>query len=351
MTTAQRISLSGILITLLIWGCGSHNESPQVEKNGFELMIDFIENHTDFINSDKAPGVINIDALIKGTKNGLLIIDMRPASAYDTGHFPGAVNVRMNQLLNYLENDISPVAFDTIALISEDSQDAFYAVGLLRLLGYNNLFAVRYGMGWHVDYASSTWLAALSSEGERSLVTGESPPDNTHSWPEIHTETDDGYSVLRNRVSQLLNEGFVKIGIQAQEVLTAPQDYFIINYFPEHEYVIGHIKGARQYNPKKSLKRSSRLKTLPPDHPIVVYCHQGNNSATVAAYLRVLGYEAYSLVYGTNSFMYDKQVQEHKRGFYNPQALLDFPLEGSGDDRGQRTGIPVLKEIQSEGGC
>jgi rhodanese-related sulfurtransferase len=351
MSTRHKLILTTILMSLLVWSCGGKKETQQVEYDGFDRLVGFIEKHTDFIHSEQAPGVIEIDELINGTKASLHIIDMRPASAYDTGHFPGAVNVRMNQLLNHLEEKIDPSAFDTIALISEDAQEAFYALALLRLLGYDNLYAVRFGMGWHIDYAPLTWEKALSSKWEHVLVTGDSPTDNTYPWPEIKTTESDEYLILHNRVSQLLQEGYTGVGISAEEVLSSPESFFIINYWPEHEYRIGHIPGARQYTPKKSLQRSSRLNTLPTDQLIVIYCHQGNNSATAAAHLRVLGYQALSLNKGSNSFMYEKHSKELTRGLFNPKASIDFPLEGASSGEAQKTRVPILEEVKGEGGC
>ncbi len=65
-----------------------------------------------------------------------------------------------------------------------------------------------------------------------------------------------------------------------------------------------------QYTPKESLKLSADLKSLPTDKPIVVYCYTGQTSAYVAAYLRLLGYDARSLMFGANSMMYDIMVSK-----------------------------------------
>jgi rhodanese-related sulfurtransferase len=67
----------------------------------------------------------------------------------------------------------------------------------------------------------------------------------------------------------------------------------------------GHIPGAVQYTPKQSIKLAADLKTLPTDKTIVVYCCTGQNSANLTAYLRVLGYDAKSLLFGTNGMIYN----------------------------------------------
>jgi rhodanese-related sulfurtransferase len=351
MKTHNAILMQGVVFALLLWSCHSGKVKEESFDDSFSMLAEYIEKHTDFIHSEVAPAVLEIDALIEGTGQGIHVIDLRPVAAYDTGHFPGAVNVSADRLLDYLEHAIDAASFDTIALISGDGQDAFFAGALLRLLGYNNIYSVRFGMGWHTDYAHSTWGRVLSSDGEQALVTGPSPEDRNYGWPVISTLEQDPYRLLRQRVAELLNQGFDSFRIIAGDVLAAPESFFIINYWPENEYQVGHIPGSRQYTPKKSLQRSNRLGTLPPDQPVLIYCHQGNNSATVVAYLRLLGYDAYSMDFGTNSFMYDLHSREIKRALYRPDAVKDFPLEGSGDRSLQRPAVPLVKEVQGEGGC
>ena len=60
-----------------------------------------------------------------------------------------------------------------------------------------------------------------------------------------------------------------------------------------------------QYTPKETIKLSADLKTLPTDKAVVIYCYTGQNSAFLTAYLRVLGYDAKSLLYGANGMIYD----------------------------------------------
>ncbi|MBK7630402.1 MAG: rhodanese-like domain-containing protein [Ignavibacteriales bacterium] len=82
-------------------------------------------------------------------------------------------------------------------------------------------------------------------------------------------------------------------------------NYYIVNYWSEADYTIGHIEGAIQYTPKVAFKLANDLKTLPTDKIIVVYCYTGQTSSFMATYLRALGYDAKSLSYGANNLFYD----------------------------------------------
>ena len=50
--------------------------------------------------------------------------------------------------------------------------------------------------------------------------------------------------------------------------------------------------------------------SIPRDRSIVVYCGTGHNSGFATAYLRLFGYDARTLRYGNNSFMYDKMIKQ-----------------------------------------
>ena len=67
------------------------------------------------------------------------------------------------------------------------------------------------------------------------------------------------------------------------------------------------------------------LANIPTDMPVVVYCCTGQHSSQVTAYLNMLGYEAYSLKFGSNNLFYD-DLSAHKWG---TGAQHDFPLVGT----------------------
>ena len=62
---------------------------------------------------------------------------------------------------------------------------------------------------------------------------------------------------------------------------------------------------------------------LPVDKPVVVYCGTGHNSGFATAYLRLFGYNARTLKYGNNSFMYDKMVKQKAALSWLPFTTAD----------------------------
>ena len=56
------------------------------------------------------------------------------------------MNKQFEELPAYFESGIKPFEYDRIILVSEDGQQASYTTCLLRLMGYGNVFAMRWGM-------------------------------------------------------------------------------------------------------------------------------------------------------------------------------------------------------------
>lgn len=61
------------------------------------------------------------------------------------------------------------------------------------------------------------------------------------------------------------------------------------------------------------------------DKSVVIYCYTGQTSAFTTAYLRILGYDAKSLLFGTNGMFYDKCVDAGMT-VWNDAQKHDYPL-------------------------
>jgi len=97
------------------------------------------------------------------------------------------------------------------------------------------------------------------------------------------------------------------------------------------------------------LKRAGQLNTLPTDRPIVIYCFSGQHSAFVPAFLRLLGYNAKGLIYGTNGFMHDVMVKEGIRSAFSADEILDLPVVSGGTKSTQVDVNQVI--VKPRGGC
>ena len=168
---------------------------------------------------------------------------------------------------------------------------------MLRLAGYSNAQALKWGMsGWSDKTDSWTGSIGNIAEGSANWSKDVEPTLEAYASPLVTTGEEGGAAILKARIEAVIAEGFK--GVNASDVIAAPEKYFINNYFPEADYLaFGHIKGAKRILPLGL----SNVENLDPNATICTYCYTGQTSAVITAYLRVLGYDAVSLKFGMNA--------------------------------------------------
>jgi len=295
---------SGMLIAILLSGTFLFTSCNNEEAvNESEVLVKYLESTIDPVSWMPAIKTAQ-DVYGDNVLGKVYIIDLRSTEAYNSGHIANAVNVPAGEILTHLESaDLS--GKDYIAVVCYTGQTASWATCLLRMAGYNNAYTMKFGMSsWNAEFDS--WTSNTSNQYYTDFVTTASDKGAEGDLPELNTGYDNGEEILTNRIEAVLAEGFGAAAISNGMVMSNPDDYYIVNYWPEDHYTDpGHIPGAVQYTPKATLTLDTDLKTLPTDKTIVVYCYTGQTSAFMAAYLCVLGYDAVSLKFGANGMIYD----------------------------------------------
>ncbi len=295
------------------------------EVNGFDYLIKHLERNTDVINSSSAPWVIKAEAVHKELSGNIHLVDLRNAADYKNGHIEGAVNVDQKNIINYLIKDIIPSKIDKIILVDNTGNQSAYVASMLRHLGYANIHALKFGMsGWNNDYYQQYWGKVIDASKTITLDTNTVEKAKAVAYPHFPTCESTCAEALEKRCIDLLNIPYTEKSITTDELMANTDNYYIISYWPEKLYKAGHIKGAVNYLPKQSLKRTTDLKTLPLDKTIVVYCYGGHHSAAVAAFLTLLGYDSKTLEYGANSFMH-KTLKTNNWKPLLPGNLKNYP--------------------------
>jgi rhodanese-related sulfurtransferase len=295
---------------------GTQNQKPvqnvpvQVNKEAL-LLLKHLETTGDYVNSRNFPSLIKASVVYKelGAKNH--IIDLRKADLFSKGHIKGAVNVAFEGLPDYFETKIKPFEFGRIILVCASGQVSSYAASLLRLMGYGNVYALRWGMSaWNKDFAGEAWLKGCSSAYSNRLDTTTVLPATPADLPLLNTGKTSGEEILETRYRKVIAEGADVALISPEEVFARPENYFIINFERKDKYDSGHIPGAVRYKQSGTLGILSEMETIPTNKTVVVYCGTGHNSGFATAYLRLFGFNAKTLIYGNNGFMHDKMVSE-----------------------------------------
>jgi rhodanese-related sulfurtransferase len=311
-----------ILIAVFTAGCGKGSKRNQVRKEeaavsvaspviGTEslLLLKELEENGDYVNSREYPSLIKASIVNEEIGGKNLVIDIRSSGEYSSGHIKGSVNRKFEDLPSYFESGIKPFEYDKIIIVCADGQLSCYTTALLRLKGYGNVYALRWGMsGWNRKYAEEGWLKGLSGKYEPMLDTVTHMKPAAAAMPLLSTGKTDGASIADSRFSVLFSEGTGRLLISADEVFSNPSGFFIINLERKDKYESGHIPGAIRYKPDATLGFTSEMATIPAGRTVVLYCGTGHNSAFATAYLRLFGYDAKTLKYGNNSFMHDRMI-------------------------------------------
>lgn len=320
--------LSVISVTLLSCSGGHKKPAEAVQAKPVEInseakmLIDYLAQNGDYVNSREFPSMISPEAVNKALSGKTLVIDMRKPEVYAKGHIKGAVNVEMPDLPGYFSGKIKPFEYDKIVLACYSGQSSGYATSLLRLMGYGNVFSMRFGMSGWSPKMDNRWKTGISSAYESKLDTANYQKAVAGDFPQMNTSKTTGPEIFDARVIPLFSE-YESATITADSVFAHPEKYYIINYERKDKYDSGHIPGAIRYKPGGTLGIISEMQTIPANKEVVVYCGTGHNSAFVTAYLRLFGYNAKTLRFGNNGFMHDKMVREETTLSWQPYTEKD----------------------------
>ena len=287
-------------------------EDSPAARTEFDMLMQYLVDNGNYVTGRNFPSMIKPATVYEELGPELLVIDLRSAETFALGHIKNAQNVKFTDLPFFFRKDIKPFQYDKIVLVCDHGQMSSYATSLLRLMGYGNVYSMRWGMDvWHPDIAArGGWGALVSDRFEKALEIKVNEKSSPGAFPVLSTGKSTGEEILEARIQSLFEKGSREVWIQPEEVFDAPADYFVINFDRRDKYESGHIPGAIRYKPNGTLGFPDEMRTIPADRDVVVYCGTGQNSAFAAAYLRLLGYRAHSLIYGNNGFMHGKMQQE-----------------------------------------
>jgi rhodanese-related sulfurtransferase len=298
-----------MLPMLILTSCDRGDDPVVNQTPKFDLMKDYmVANNYDLdkilTSPDGKSFVVDAPATeadVAAFLSTYYIIDLRSAADFATGRVNGAKNVAFANILTEAAN----AGTKDILVVCYTGNTATYATSLLRLYGYRNARALKWGMsGWNTNF--NTWASKIgntaSGHANWSFEAAATPP--VYSAPTISSTGTDGLSILKKRVEAVVAEG-TKVATVA-DVLANPTSYFINNYFSAADYTAyGHVKGAYRIQPL-TLGANNHLNLNPSaTAKIATYCYTGQTSGAITAWLRVLGYDAYTINFGMNGFWND----------------------------------------------
>jgi len=122
--------------------------------------------------------------------------------------------------------------------------------------------------------------------------------------------------------------------VTSDEVLmwikTGKTDFMVLDVRPDiEEYKAGHIPSAIHI-PYYAVLDTENLKKLPKDKKLVLACATGQLENLPVAGLRMLGYEAYTLLFGYVSWIKEYGGGDAIKSIIDKAAAKNYPLEQTG---------------------
>ncbi len=311
--------------TLILTSCSDKSDAPLPSaQNRFDVLKTYLISHnmdlsdvlTDWITTAEDVYTIMTDV---DPSNDYFIIDIRKEADYAAGHIEWAVHSTLGNILVTAQE----AADHPIIVVCYSGQGAGHGVVALRLSEYTDAKVMKWGMSSWNSATAGPWKthtgdAAIGNENW--IVPPGSIQGNTpHNAPEVKYITTNGSEILKEQIEILLSGGFA--GISGVDVLANPADYFVNNFWEIADIELyGNIKDA--YRIKPLTLSTGEYAYLDPNAKVVTYCWTGQTSSIVTAYLKVIGYDSYSLTYGTNSMIYSN-LESHK---WSDSQIMEYPL-------------------------
>lgn len=306
----------------------SAQEAGAVDET--RALLTFFESERDYFHKG-GPFVVTAQALrlnLLTKPQAQYLIDIRSPEAFKKGHIRGSKHVSFEDVYQHVKQINAP-SYENIVVICFAGQASAYAVSLLRAAGYANAVSLKWGISsWAAMFAQDSWLRNLSNMRAAEFVQASSPPPNPPGqMPRITTGKTKPEEILEVRLNTLFAEGFRPVMLGHCCLFNnwyCDGNYYVINYWPTELYEkIGHVPGAVNYPPaEQPFKSSTKLLTLPTDMASVLYCYTGQTSAYAAGYLRLLGYDARSLLFGANGIIYDRMRDNKVENTFIPETEI-----------------------------
>ncbi|HHB51850.1 MAG TPA: hypothetical protein ENK75_02215, partial [Saprospiraceae bacterium] len=261
---------------------------------------------------------------VLGNLNRYIIVDIRDSIAYQAGHINGAYNVNKKDILNFLTKKRKASSAEKVVIVCYTGQLASYVTGITRFAGFDNTYVLLYGMaGWNSEFLGP--LKKAFGDAKNNFIAVNKVVDKKNEG-EHHAEVEEfknekiDYSIfptpgkgsitdiVRKRAEELLSlkrpEFLVKANEFFDNLKKDPNYYYTIAYMKKNQFDFAHVKNAHQFTPRKDISPYYKLKDIPKDKPVTIYCKSGHTAGNVNAMLKMLGYDSHSILLGVSSFMH-----------------------------------------------
>ncbi|OGU34281.1 MAG: hypothetical protein A2068_04115 [Ignavibacteria bacterium GWB2_35_6b] len=310
------------------------------------LILREIEQRGDYINSQDLPAFKTASDVFNNLQD-CIILDVRTSEEFNSGHINDAINIHHTTLFDYVTNSYE-VNKDYI-IISGSGQSASYYASLFRLYGLKNIYTLQFGMAsWHSDFAGLIIDKTQSPNLINIFNNIDYPKPKFTNLPKL-TKPDNSSieNFYTERIKTMFSEGFAETSTGNISAINTV-DFEHLSVPGENEFYIclnrdifffgklgdlnnpGHPKGTVLYEcyyPGSLLKSTSYLQTLPADKTLILYSFSGQLSAMAVAQLRLLGYNAKSILFGAHAMFYERLLNTlaYSPFVFQKKLVVNYP--------------------------
>lgn len=283
-------------------------------------------------------GIVEVDDLedLELEDGGIVLVDMRPGSAYGKGHIPGSVNIWRSDI------ERSDLPYGGIAM-EKDSLEVFLGSKGIS----NNTRVVVYDDKGSVDAARLWWIMKLYGHEKVNLLNG-----GLHAWHEwLDTNTTPitpavfRFSGPEQRHMNLDFEAFEALrkipGVKLID--SRSREEFEGEMLKDGAFLAGHIpdalnkcysgsidfsaEGETKLKPEATLRNIYEAMAMP-DDTVIIYCHSGVRSAhTYMVLTEILGYKHVYNYDGSWVEWSYKQAEKSKHVQYDRSEAMSEKLD------------------------
>jgi len=265
--------------------------------------------------------------------NNPYILSVRSNAHYQIGHIPGAHNVFWRDIGDSGATADLPMD-KQIVVYCYTGHTGGIATTILQAMGYNAI-NLKHGIcSWTRDASvrSTTPFVDAVDSHDYPLETTANTPAATNALPAPdYTSSTDTAEIIRAASEAYAGNTSKLPTISAADLYANLNDGdstnnpIILSVRSASHYALGHIPGAINI-PWREICDVNKLKMLPTDKQIVVYCYTGHTGAIATTALNLMGYNAINLKYGICSWTRDTAVRA-TQAYDDAIDAHDYPCE------------------------
>lgn len=250
------------------------------------------------------------------TSNDPYILSVRANNHFQLGHIPGAHNIPWRDIADAGATSDLPTDKQIVVYCYTGHTGAI-ATTILQAMGYNAI-NLKYGIcSWTQDATvrATTPYTDATDAHDYALETAANTPPATNALPSPDfTTSSDAAEIVRAASEAYAGNAALAPTISAQDLYAnlndgdTSNDPIILSVRAANHYALGHIPGAINI-PWREICDVNKLKMLPTDKQIVVYCYTGHTGGIATTALNLMGYDTINLKHGICSWTRDSTVR------------------------------------------